>query len=512
MRRTVAAALFQLLLLIRAVKGFGIFGWKGAADVSQKRGNMSGRKMSTSLANGAQKQQQQQHQQLPRLVVFDLDNTLWTPELYTLRNIQRSNKIPVAGKDVKLFLGARAALDMKKEGKFANVQFAVASRTKSVDWAHDLLSQFGIRELFDHVEIFPGDKVTHFTNIAAASGISFRDMLFFDDARDGKFGNCVPVANLGVMSVHCPNGLETVNIFETALLRYSEWDGTKGTIVEWDGEVTSSKSVPTSGERQEGQVKFVNTEKRFGFIRFGDRNIKDLFFHFSSLPLGTTVQEGDKLSFTMQKDPKNGKPAATNLQIISGSGTANDKTVTVRAFSMNMPFAALLANGYKTLETRNGTMFEPYPEGTHMLLHVGQRTYPDGDRHVEVMKSGGPSRDEIEKLKALPAGFGRGTAVAICELGRTYEMTVVQRSIPEMQRKVAAYGEDSGRMVTEIKRVQYLRQPIKVAAQGGVFKVQIDPAVLPDGWTLPAVESSNGETSRPSGTWTDGKPVYSISG
>ena len=40
-------------------------------------------------------------------------------------------------------------------------------------------------------------------------------------------------------------------------------------------------------------------------------------------------------------------------------------------------FAALLANGYKDLETRNGTMFAGYPAGTQMLLHVGQRIYPD---------------------------------------------------------------------------------------------------------------------------------------
>jgi len=43
----------------------------------------------------------------------------------------------------------------------------------------------------------------------------------------------------------------------------------------------------------------------------------------------------------------------------------------MKVFSMNMPFAALLANGYKTLETRNGTKFTTYPEGTRMLLHVG---------------------------------------------------------------------------------------------------------------------------------------------
>ena len=32
-------------------------------------------------------------------------------------------------------------------------------------------------------------------------------MLFFDDAKAGKYGNCEPVSKLGVMSAHCPDGL-----------------------------------------------------------------------------------------------------------------------------------------------------------------------------------------------------------------------------------------------------------------------------------------------------------------
>ena len=39
----------------------------------------------------------------PKLIVLDLDNTVWTPELYQLRKLQRANQTPVAGHDVKLF-------------------------------------------------------------------------------------------------------------------------------------------------------------------------------------------------------------------------------------------------------------------------------------------------------------------------------------------------------------------------------------------------------------------------
>ena len=48
--------------------------------------------------------------------------------------------------------------------------------------------------------------------------------------------------------------------------------------------------------------------------------------------------------------------------------------VNMRAFSMNMPFAGLIAHGEKTIETRNHTMFEG-SEGQRMALHVGQVQY-----------------------------------------------------------------------------------------------------------------------------------------
>jgi magnesium-dependent phosphatase 1 len=427
----------------------------------------------------------------PKMIVFDLDNTLWTPELYQLRKLQRNNQFPVANKDVKLYPAAAKIIEEIRQGKnstFANTKFAIASRTKSVEWAHDLLEQFGIKDWFDYIEIFSGDKKRHFANLNRDSGIEFGDMLFFDDNRDGKYGNCEPVASLGVLSVHCPSGINEESVWETALARYGDWAGEGGsppnTIVEWDGSITTTKPIDPH-ERFTGTVKYINEQQRFGFIQYGDRKTKDTFFHFSALPfVDSVVEEGDELTFSVVYDKRKGKDAASNIEIVSSSGSSGDNTdtVTMNVFSMNLPFAALLSNGYKTLETRNGTMFVPYEEGTKMLLHVGQRTYPDANRHLEVMKSGGLNDEKIRELKSLPEGFGKGMAVAIVELGKTYETTLEERCDPDFQRSVGAFGADSGMRATEIKRVEYLKQGIKVSGQGGIFKAKIDRDVFPDGW------------------------------
>ena len=53
-----------------------------------------------------------------------------------------------------------------------------------------------------------------------ASGIPYEEMLFFDDARGGKFGNCEEVSSLGVLSYHCPDGL-TQELWAAGVTAYS---------------------------------------------------------------------------------------------------------------------------------------------------------------------------------------------------------------------------------------------------------------------------------------------------
>jgi magnesium-dependent phosphatase 1 len=36
-------------------------------------------------------------------------------------------------------------------------------------------------DFFDHMEIYPGSKITHFTKLQKATGLKYEDMLFFDD-------------------------------------------------------------------------------------------------------------------------------------------------------------------------------------------------------------------------------------------------------------------------------------------------------------------------------------------
>lgn len=64
-----------------------------------------------------------------------------------------------------------------------------------------------------------------------------------------------------------------------------------------------------------GTVKFFNSTKGFGFIQPDDGGT-DVFVHISAVERAglPSIAEGQKLSFDVVKDNRNGKSAAENLQ------------------------------------------------------------------------------------------------------------------------------------------------------------------------------------------------------
>jgi CspA family cold shock protein len=64
-----------------------------------------------------------------------------------------------------------------------------------------------------------------------------------------------------------------------------------------------------------GTVKFFNSAKGFGFIA-NDNGGDDVFVHISSLAQGvTSLDDGQKVTFDTETDPKNGKLKATNVSL-----------------------------------------------------------------------------------------------------------------------------------------------------------------------------------------------------
>lgn len=158
---------------------------------------------------------------LPRLIVFDLDFTLWdcggtwcdclTPPF----RIVQGRVLDRRGSHVQIYPFARKVFEWAAE---RNIPLALASRTEQPRWAIELLRLLELSSLFRWQQIFPDCKLRHFEALQRDSGIELQDMLFFDDEQR----NIRDVSTLGVTCVHVPTGLNERIFFQGLHLHSTE--------------------------------------------------------------------------------------------------------------------------------------------------------------------------------------------------------------------------------------------------------------------------------------------------
>ncbi|CAM8882595.1 unnamed protein product [Rhodiola kirilowii] len=129
---------------------------------------------------------------LPRLVVFDLDYTLW-PFYCECRSKRDTPAMYPHAKGILLAL------------KDKGVSLAIASRSPTPDIANAFLDKLGIKSLFVAQEIYSSwtHKTDHFNKIHQRTGVPYSSMLFFDD----EDRNIQAVSKMGVTSVLVGNGI-----------------------------------------------------------------------------------------------------------------------------------------------------------------------------------------------------------------------------------------------------------------------------------------------------------------
>lgn len=155
---------------------------------------------------------------LPQLIVFDLDFTLWPfwVDTHVTAPFKRKSHGSVEdrrGYKIKLYDDSLAILELLKS---KGICMAAASRTDDPPAAKELLRALDIDQYFTYKEIYPGSKVSHFKKFTQASGISYADMLFFDDEER----NIDDISRLGVTCVLVEQGMKHT-VLENGLKKFA---------------------------------------------------------------------------------------------------------------------------------------------------------------------------------------------------------------------------------------------------------------------------------------------------
>ena len=168
---------------------------------------------------------------VPKVVAFDLDATLWYPEMYQLWGGGAPFKKQADGtlldkSGTKCYMmGDTAAIirELKTDPKWKDTKVAYCSCTDEPSWADECMLKFEVgdgitlQSAVDIKEIFKSQKTTHFKNIQKKTGIAFEDMIFYDNEEH----NCRTVKSLGVHCVYTPRGM-TREVWESSLADFAK--------------------------------------------------------------------------------------------------------------------------------------------------------------------------------------------------------------------------------------------------------------------------------------------------
>ncbi|CAB9518152.1 Inherit from virNOG: Magnesium-dependent phosphatase [Seminavis robusta] len=221
--------LTSLLLLIGDVRSSCFTSLPQRYSCQQDIGKSTTGRIGSLAAKPWKKKRIPPDQVLPELIVLDLDNCLWTPELYQLN----PKKIPQARRDIQLFpevpLIFQSILELQQQNtddpQPPSTQWAIASRAQNEEWALQLLKDFSISEDLSISDVVPppniqiqgGTKKRHFQSLRQSTGVPYHRMMFFDD----WVVNLQEVSQLGVLGCHCPHGM-TLDIFRHGLNEYHD--------------------------------------------------------------------------------------------------------------------------------------------------------------------------------------------------------------------------------------------------------------------------------------------------
>ncbi|KAH0554546.1 magnesium-dependent phosphatase 1-like [Cotesia glomerata] len=146
----------------------------------------------------------EENKKKPKLIVFDLDYTLWPfwVDTHVTPPFSRKNGsvVDARGKKIKFYEQVPEILEnLVSQG----IEIGIASRTSEIKGAYQLLKLFNWEKYIKYTEIYPGCKITHFNKIKKASGVEFKDMIFFDD----EHRNIHDLTEVGVLSILVTNGV-----------------------------------------------------------------------------------------------------------------------------------------------------------------------------------------------------------------------------------------------------------------------------------------------------------------
>lgn len=156
-----------------------------------------------------------------------------------------------------------------------------------------------------------------------------------------------------------------------------------------------------------------------------------------------------------------------------------DMSMHVSCLSLRQPYAGLVLNGVKTVESRWRPLLAPLENQT-MAVHIAQRDW-EGDEWRLVMSSVlGMNQSQIQAFLESGEKFGRGVVAGLVDVGRTWlcPASVQGQELQYLEKSAILIGLQE-KYLTHLSNPRWLKEPLHSRGSRDLWSVEIPAELLP---------------------------------
>ncbi|XP_030008228.1 uncharacterized protein CXorf40 homolog isoform X2 [Sphaeramia orbicularis] len=157
----------------------------------------------------------------------------------------------------------------------------------------------------------------------------------------------------------------------------------------------------------------------------------------------------------------------------------NIMSVQFNCLSFRPPYAGLVLNGVKTVETRWRPLLVAMENQT-LAIHIAQRDWEGDEWRAVLSGSLGMDRDQIQDLLESGERFGRGVVAGLVDVGETWQCpTSLQgEELGQLEQSAVLIGLQE-KHLTHLFNPRWLKAPLSARGGCDLWTVEIPNELLP---------------------------------
>ncbi|XP_029463618.1 protein CXorf40A homolog [Rhinatrema bivittatum] len=154
----------------------------------------------------------------------------------------------------------------------------------------------------------------------------------------------------------------------------------------------------------------------------------------------------------------------------------------VGCLSFRQPYAGLILNGVKTLETRWRPLLADYKDCT-VAVHIAYKDWDDKTWRDVLLDRLGMTPGQVQELVAKGDAFGRGVIAGLIDVGETWQCTeeLTAEELGELECKAVLTGLQH-KYLTVVSNPRWLLEPLPARGAKDVWQVTIPNDLIPLGY------------------------------